>query len=302
MKRWAGPVVDQRAEALMANAPATDAERRTHGRRSIIRGAARQVRMELLTYAREPIAIVFIFAYPILMMTLFSSTFAGVREYIGPGGQDGVSFAQYFLPGVVATAVVLSSVQLIGIQVAQDRETGMLKRLRATPMPPLVYFLGLLGQVILALALQLVILLVAARLVWDVTLPTTPSAWVTFTWVCLTSAAAGASAGIAIGGLMPSARAANAFLIPFLLLLQFISGVFIAFPDLPAWMQNLSAMFSLKWTAQGLRSVFLPEAFAAAEQTGSWQLGLTAVVLGVWILVWGAVALRTFRWLPRGAS
>ncbi|MDR1150869.1 MAG: ABC transporter permease [Bifidobacteriaceae bacterium] len=301
MNRWSGPVVDGRAEALMANAPATDAERSARGHRSVVRIAARRVPMELRTYTREPIAMVFIFAYPILMMTLFSSAFAGNREYLGPDG-EAVSFAQYFLPGVVATAVVLSSVQLIGIQVAQDRETGTLKRLRATPMPPLAYFLGLMGQVILTLALQLIVLLVAARLVWGVNLPTEPSAWVTFTWVCFTSAAAGASAGIAIGGLMPSARAANAFLIPFILLLQFISGVFIAFPDLPAWMQNLSALFSLKWTAQGLRSVFLPDAFAAAEQTGSWQLGLTAVVLGVWILLWSVIALRTFRWLPRGAS
>jgi ABC-2 type transport system permease protein len=256
--------------------------------------------VELRAYVREPIAVLFVFLYPVLMMLIFASVFQGEREFTGPGGQVTVSFAQYFLPGVIATAVVLSSVQLIGVQVAQDREVGLLKRLRGTPMPPLAYFVGLFGQVVVSLVLQIAILLIVAAAAWDVTMPRGLGGWVTFAWVCFASAAAGTSAGLAIGGMMPSARAANAFLIPFLLLLQFISGVFLAFPDLPLWMKDLSAMFSLKWTAQGLRSVFLPEAFVAAEQTGSWQLGLTAGVLGLWLVVWGVIALRTFRWLPRG--
>jgi ABC-2 type transport system permease protein len=291
-----------RAAAVVANVPATVGERLAEGRGSVLRIAVRRAWIELMCYTREPIALVFVFAYPLLMMLMFASVFRGDHEFAGPGIHTSVSFSQYFLPGVIATAVVLSSVQLVGIQVAQDREIGLLKRLRGTPMPPIAYFLGLLGQVMVSLFLQIVLLLVVATTVFGAELPSGGGRWMTFVWVCVASAAAGTAAGIAIGGLMPSSRTANAFLIPFILLLQFISGVFIAFPELPEWMKNLSALFSLKWTAQGLRSAFLPEAFALAEQTATWQHGLTAIVLAAWLLVWGAIALRTFRWLPRGES
>ena len=48
---------------------------------------------------------------------------------------------------------------------------------------------------------------------------------------------------------------------PFALLLQFISGVFFQFSEIPTWMQTFASLFPLKWMAQGLRSVFLPSSF-----------------------------------------
>ncbi len=45
-----------------------------------------------------------------------------------------------------------------------------------------------------------------------------------------------------------------------MLLLQFISGVYINFAALPEWLQNVASVFPLKWLAQGFRSVFLPRA------------------------------------------
>ena len=50
-------------------------------------------------------------------------------------------------------------------------------------------------------------------------------------------------------------------------------------------MQSVAAVFPLKWMAQGMRSVFLPEAFAAREVAGSWQHGTTALVLVAWLVV-----------------
>jgi ABC-2 type transport system permease protein len=81
--------------------------------------------------------------------------------------------------------------------------------------------------------------------------------------------------------------------------LQFISGVFFIYTELPTWMQNVAALFPLKWMAQGMRSVFLPEEFAAAEAAGSWQLGLVALVLLAWTIGGLVLALTTFRWRRR---
>jgi ABC-2 type transport system permease protein len=48
-----------------------------------------------------------------------------------------------------------------------------------------------------------------------------------------------------------------------------------------------------------MRSVFLPDSFAAQEVAGSWQLPQTALILAAWTLVGLVLALRTFRWLRR---
>ncbi len=89
---------------------------------------------------------------------------------------------------------------------------------------------------------------------------------------------------------------------PIVIVLQFISGVFFVYDDLPAWMRNIAELFPLKWMAQGMRSVFLPDSYQSIEADGSWQLGLGAVVLGVWLVVGLAACLWTFRWSRRDAG
>ena len=89
-------------------------------------------------------------------------------------------------------------------------------------------------------------------------LPTTVSAWLTFAWVFLLGISTGTVLGIAYSSLAGSAKSAGAVVIGPLLVLQFISGVYFAYNDIPPWMQQVAALFPLKWVAQGMRSVFLP--------------------------------------------
>jgi ABC-2 type transport system permease protein len=84
-------------------------------------------------------------------------------------------------------------------------------------------------------------------------------------------------------------------------MLQFISGVYLQFTTLPEWMQNVASIFPLKWMAQGMRSVFLPDAFAGAEQNGSWDLPWVAAALGVWLVLGLVLSRLTFRWIRRDA-
>ncbi len=59
---------------------------------------------------------------------------------------------------------------------------------------------------------------------------------------------------------------------PVVIVLQFISGVFFIYSELPGWMQTIGALFPLKWLAQGMRSVFLPSAFQTQEVAGwGWE-------------------------------
>jgi ABC-2 type transport system permease protein len=200
---------------------------------------------------------------------------------------------------MVAAGLLLSGVQNLAVDIAMERGDGTLKRLAGSPLPVISYFLGKLGQVLVTSLLQLALLLTVAAVVFQVPLPTEPSRWLTFAWVYLLGIGTSAVLGIALSGLPRSGKSATAVIIPITLVLQFVSGVYVTFASLPEWLQNAASVLPLKWMAQGMRSVFLPDSFSATEQGGSWDLGTTALVLGVW-LVLGVLGSRlAFRWIRK---
>lgn len=258
---------------------------------TLVLAGARTV-IEIRQFFRERDAVVFIFAYPIIMLAIFATVF-GDQEQAAEGMS--VPFAQYFLPGIVATGVMLTSFQTMAIDLAVQRDTGALKRLRGTPLPVTAFFLGKVGQVLVNTVVQVALLLVLARFVYDVPMPDAQG-WVTFAWVLVLGTATGTVCGVAFSSVPRTGKSASAVVTPVVLVLQFISGVFFAFFALPSWMQSVAAVFPLKWMAQGMRSVFLPDEAAVLEPTGSWELGTTAVILGVWLIAGLVVGVRTFRW------
>ena len=165
---------------------------------------------------------------------------------------------------MIATGLLAVGFQNLAIQIPIERDRGVLKRFRGTPMPKWVYFAG---KVIMVLAIGVaetaLLLAVAVAL--------------------LRPRPAGHRRRVAHLRLGRRARhhrlhavrhrvllagphraaAAPAVVTPVALVLQFISGVFFVFTDLPTWMQQVAALFPLKWMCQGLRSVFLPESFGA---------------------------------------
>jgi len=104
---------------------------------------------------------------------------------------------------------------------------------------------------------------------------------------------------VAFSSVARTGRSAPAMVTPVALVLQFTSGVFFVFTQLPTWMQQIAAVFPLKWMTQGMRSVFLPDSFAAEEPAGSWELGRVALILAVWCVAGLVLCLLTFRWTTR---
>lgn len=258
-----------------------------------------RTRLELVSFFRERDAVVFIFAYPILMLAIFASVFGQDGATAGGTGDAAVSFAQYFLPGMIATGMMLTSFQALATSIAVERDDGSLKRLRATPLPPAAFFLGKIGQVLVVSVVQTGLLLAAGVLLFGIELPTSLGAWGTFAWVFVLGTAVGTVCGIGFSSVPRSGKSVSAIVIPVVLVLQFTSGVFFVFSDLPTWMQRFSEVFPLKWMAQGMRSVFLPESAEVAEASGSWQHGPTAVILVAWLILGLVVTARTFRWRRR---
>jgi ABC-2 type transport system permease protein len=256
-----------------------------------------RTRLEVTQFFREKEQVIFTFLFPIMMLGIFSAVFNGQDFF---GGQ--VNASTYFTPGMIASGIFLSSFQSLSITIAMERDDLTLKRLRGTPMSPQSYFFGKVGLVLVTSVLQFALTLLVAGLLLDVDLPTDGSKWLNFVWIFALGAAAGSVLGIAFSVVPKSGRSASAVITPVVLVLQFISGVFFVYNDLPAWMRTVAEVFPLKWLAQGMRSVFLPDSFEAQEVSGSWQLGTGALVLTAWLVVGLFLAQRFFRWTRRDAG
>jgi ABC-2 type transport system permease protein len=111
--------------------------------------------------------------------------------------------------------------------------------------------------------------------------------------------AAWAAVAIAFTALPKSAQSASTLAVLPVLLLSFTSGVYFPFSQLPDWLQSISNFFPLRWTASAFRSIFLPANFEAVEPGGTYNLGLTFLVLGVWVVAGAVLARLAFKWPPQ---
>ncbi|WP_420364262.1 ABC transporter permease [Curtobacterium sp. L3-7] len=258
-----------------------------------------RITYEIRSYFRAPDAVFFTFLFPIIMLALFSVAFSSAADI--RAGSASVDYATYYLPGLVATGFLLSGTQSLGVDIATERSDGTLKRLGGTPLPVLSYFIGKIGMVLVTTILQTALLIGIASIVFRVDLPTAPEQWARFAGIMLLGIATSCVLGIAISALPREGRRATATIVPVVLVLQFISGVYLPFTQLPGWLQNVASVFPLRWMASGMRSVFLPDAFASAEPGGSSQLGLGTLVLVAWLVLGTVACVLTFRWNRKDA-
>lgn len=246
--------------------------------------------VELRSFSREREALVFIFAFPVLLLVIFGAVF-GHQDING-----GVTFAQVFVAGMIASGLFTSSFQNMAISIPIERDSGALKRLAGTPMPRSAYFVGKIALIAVIAVVQQILLLVVGVLFYGLNLPSEPSRWLTYAWVSVLGISTCTLLGIAATSLVKNGKTAPAIISPIAIVLQFISGVFFVFSDLPTYLQTIASFFPLKWMTQGMRSVFLPDGYQAQEPAGTWEHGRVALVLGLWLVVGLFVAVRTFRW------
>ncbi|GGM85541.1 transport permease protein [Thermopolyspora flexuosa] len=249
--------------------------------------------LETRMFFRERDSLIFTFSFPVVLLVLFGSIFRGEFE------DSGVSVSQLYAAGLIGAGLMSVSFQNLAIAIAVEREDGTLKRLAGTPMPPAAYFVGKVLSVLLAAVLEVALLLAVGVLLYDLEPPADAARWATFAWVFVLGLAACSLLGIAFSSLPRSAKSASAVVtLPFVAL-QFVSGVFIPFAELPQWVTHLASLFPLRWMCQGFRSVFLGDAGAALELTGSYELDRVALILAAWTVGGLLLCLKTFRWTSR---
>lgn len=272
----------------------TAAAERTAARRpSALRVGLRRGSIEIRQFMRERDAVVFTLGFPIGLMVLFASIFHGEIEHTG------VDVRQVFVAGMIASGIMSTTFQNLGISIAIERDDGTLKRLAGTPMPRAAYFIGKVVLVVVTGLVETVLLLVIGTAFFGLDLPSTAGRWLTFAWVFVISLIACSLLGIAMASVPRSGRAAAAVVTPPFILLQFISGVYIPFSQMPAGLQQIASVFPLKWMCQGLRSAFLPDSFVGQEPAGSWEHARIALVLAAWCIGGVVLCMRTFRWKGR---
>ena len=272
--------------------PARQAGHRTSTGRlpALPRLAAVRGLVELKTFFRQRESVVFTFALPIILMVLFGQIFHGEI------GRTGVDFRQYFVAGIIASGLMSATFVNLGISIAVDRDEGTLARLAGTPLTQSAYFAGKAILAVVVCALEVALLLTVGVLLLGLHLPSSPERWLTLAWVLALGAATCSMLGIAMSCLIRSSRSAVAVMnLPYLVL-SFISGVYFVFSSLPRSLQQIAAIFPLKWICQGLRSAFLPNSLLVTEPAHSWQHGETTLVLGAWLVASLVICVTMFRW------
>jgi ABC-2 type transport system permease protein len=248
--------------------------------------------VELVQLTRNTGLMIYTLAVPVVMLVLFGSIFRGRIA-----GTD-ATYQQVYATGMIGMCVINGALQNLAFQVAMERHTKALKRLRTTPMPAASYFLGKVASVLAATLAQVAVMLLVGVTMMGLKVPTSLGPWVTFTWVLLLGCAACSLLGIGLSGLIRSENGSAIVWLP-IMVLQFVSGVFILFSQLPRAVQEVGAMFPIKWLCQGMRSVFLPDSFKYAEPAQSWEHGRLALVLAGWCVIGLVLCLKTFSWRGR---
>lgn len=245
--------------------------------------------LEIKQFSRQRESVVFTIFFPLILMVIFGSVF---KDTIAPG----VKYSQYFVAGMIASGMVNSGFQQLAIMIPMERDAGALKRLRGTPMPLASYFIGKAILVLASMLAQTVLLIAGGVAFYGLKLPATEHKWLLLIGLLVIGSANSTALGIAFAALAKSGRGASAIVSPVVIVLQFFSGVFFIFTQLPQWMQQVAAIFPLKWLTQGMREVFLPDSFAAHEVAKSWETSRGILINALWLVIGVALAAKTFKW------
>jgi ABC-2 type transport system permease protein len=244
-----------------------------------------QARYDFTGFLRNRQARFFTLVLPLLFLVIFVGVFGNHTVQ-----STGVKASTYYVPGISALGLIAASFVNLVISITAQREAGILKRRRATPVPAWV-LIG--GRALVAITVSLVVmsvLLAVGRFAYGVHLPTS-----TIPGIAI-SAIAGSLTfcvlGYALSTGIHSEDAAQPMVQAIMLPLYFISGVFIPNVNLPSWMRHVAELFPVQHLADALHQAYDP----ATHGVGIVWTDLA--VLAAWAALGLAVALRRFSWTP----
>jgi ABC-2 type transport system permease protein len=242
-----------------------------------------QLRSEQLVFWRSREAAVFVFFFPILLLLLLGAVYNG--DYRGHPEID------YLVAGLIGYGTANTAFGGLAILLVIRRESGILKRIRATPLPPALYLTTALISMLLVFALQALTIVFVGKLVYGASLPHRPFSLAV---AAALGAAAFAGMGVGLAGLIRSAEGASAVVNVVILPMAFLSGGFGPTSRYPKFLQDVAEVLPLKHFIDAVTGIYL-------DREPLTDQGWALLVVAVWGLAGLFVALRTFRWEPREA-
>ncbi len=242
---------------------------------------AHQLRFEQRIFWRSREAAVFIFIFPLLLYALLGSVYGDEI--------DGVPAVDVLLAGLFGYGAANTAFAGLAIILVTRRESGVLKRLRATPLSSRTYLTAVLLSTLVTFALQSVALLGLGGLAFGASMPANVLG---FAGAVVLGVACFAGLGLAAASLIRSAEGVSAVVNVVILPMAFLSGSFGPTQDFPTVLQAIADVLPLTYFLRVVDGVYLDGDSLFADPT--------AVTI---VLAWGAagvvVAVRRFGWMPR---
>ncbi|HYN68546.1 MAG TPA: ABC transporter permease [Ornithinibacter sp.] len=236
---------------------------------------------------RDVSAVFFAVAFPVLLVAIIPAVNGGGDVLMSNGQPLGTFYAATMAVYGAAVTAYVNMPQ----GVAEDRDTGVLKRSGGTPLPTYALLVGrVVGALVVALVTALGIVVLAALVYRPPVPPGMPAAFVTLVvaTVCF------AVVGLAVMTFVRSAQAVVGVTLGTLLPLAFISDIFVVGASFPAVLETISWLFPLRHAASAMTQAIDPE--VAGSGLALDHLG----VLVLWTVAASLVLARRFRWEPAG--
>lgn len=248
---------------------------------------AHQFRYDQKAFWRNPAAVFFTVGFPVVLLLIFATVFGGQTIDV----RGGIETTAYYVPAIITLSVISATMQSLAMSLVIAREDGRLKRGRGTPMPAWVFIAGRIGNSIVVALMMLALIAALGRVLYGVAIPWGQLPEIVV--VLLVGSATFCCLGIALTAAIPSQDAAAPIVNALLLPLYFLSGVFIPDDELPQGVIDFANHFPVRDFFQAFFDAYIPGDGSGLD----W--GNLAVV-AIWGVAGLLLAIRFFRWTPRG--
>jgi ABC-2 type transport system permease protein len=253
-----------------------------------LRLVAHQFRYDQKAFWRNPAAVFFTVGFPVILLLIFATVFGDQTIDV----RGGIETTAYYVPAIITVAVISATMQSLAMTLVIAREDGRLKRGRGTPMPAWVFIAGRVGNSIVVALLMLALIAALGRVLYGVDIPWGQLPEIVV--VLVVGSAAFCCLGIALTAAIPSQDAAAPIVNALLLPLYFLSGVFIPEDELPDGVVSFANHFPVRDFFEAFFDAYMPAGGGSGIDWGN------LAVVAIWGIAGLLLAIRFFRWTPRG--
>lgn len=243
-----------------------------------------EFRAEQRLFWRNREAAFFTFLLPVIFFLIFGSIYGNsliTKEHLRA--------APFLQAGMVGYGVASTAFAGLAISMVVRRESGVLKRVRGTPLPPAIYLLAIILSTFVVFLIETATILAIGRLLFSVALPDRPFS---LFGALVVGSLSFAALGLGITGFVRSAEGSSAVINFVYLPMALISGTFFTPKAYPPFLRAIANVLPLTYFTKLMRDVMVRDHHLWSE------LGSLAVV-AVWGLIGAVAAILRFRWQPR---